>query len=155
AAPTPGPDPTEAIDLGSMGPYRILEILGLGGMGVVYRAEDPQLQRRVAVKALRPHVMADPGARERFLREARVVALIEHEHVVPIYHVGEEDGVPFLVMPLLKGESLDKWLERTPDVPLPEVLRLGREIASGLAAAHGRGLVHRDVKPANVWLEAP
>jgi serine/threonine protein kinase len=95
----------------------------------------------------------DARARARFLREARAAAVIEHENVVPIHHVGDDGGVPFIVMPLLRGESLDTRLKREGQLPLPEVIRLGRDVAAGLAAAHARGLVHRDVKPPNIWFD--
>jgi serine/threonine protein kinase len=124
-------------------------------MGVVYRAWDEVLQRHVAVKVMRPEVAARPEARERFLREARSAARLNHPHVIAIHHVGEEGGVPFLVMPLLEGESLAARLEREEVLPPAEVVRIGREAAEGLAAAHEKGVVHRDVKPANLWLEAP
>jgi hypothetical protein len=135
--------------------YRLLKVLGIGGMGVVFLAEDPQLKRLLALKALKPTLAASPGARQRFLREARAAAAIDHEHVISIYQVGEANGIPFLAMPLLKGESLEERLRREGRLPLPEVLRIGREMAEGLEAAHASGLVHRDVKPSNVWLEAP
>jgi serine/threonine protein kinase len=146
--------PQESGEIGRLGPYRVLQVLGQGGMGVVYRGEDPQLQRHVALKVMRPLVAASPASRQRFLREARAAAALHHDHVVPIYHVGEERGVPFLVMPLLRGESLEQRLERQGKLPAAEVMRVGREAAEGLAAAHERGLVHRDIKPANLWLEA-
>lgn len=147
-APSQAPD-----ELGRLGPYRVLEVLGSGGMGVVFRAEDPQLRRPVALKALLGSLAACPQARQRFLREARAAAAVEHDHVVPIWQVGEDRGVPFIAMPLLRGESLDRRLERERKLPLAEVLRIGRQAAHGLAAAHARGLVHCDVKPSNLWLE--
>jgi WD40 repeat protein len=122
-------------------------------MGVVYQAQDTLLERPVALKVLLPTLAASASARQRFLREARAAAAIEHDHIVPIFQVGEDRGVAYLAMPLLQGESLDDRLRRPPALPVPEVLRIGREIAEGLAAAHERGLIHRDVKPANVWLE--
>jgi serine/threonine protein kinase len=140
-------------ELGWLGPYRVLEVLGAGGMGVVYRAEDPHLQRPVALKALLPALVPSPTARQRFLREARAAAAIKHNHIVTIYQVGEDRGVPFLAMEFLEGEPLDKRLMREGSLAVAEVLRIGREIAEGLAAAHDRGLIHRDIKPANVWLE--
>jgi len=124
-------------------------------MGVVLHAEDTQLQREVALKVIRPELGETPSIRERFLREARAMAQVRSDHVVTIYHVGEVDKVCFLAMELLDGEPLDQWLERNADPSLGDVLRIGREIALSLAAAHARGLVHRDVKPANVWLEGP
>lgn len=140
-------------ELGRLGPYRVLRVLGTGGMGVVYAAEDPQLERAVALKVMKPEVAANPDSRERFLREARAVAAIEHEHIVSIYQVGEDNGVLFLAMPLLRGETLENRVARGGRLPLAEVLRIGRETAEGLAAAHGRGLIHRDIKPSNLWLE--
>jgi len=137
-----------------LGTYRIIREIGRGGMGVVLEADDEDLNRRVALKVMAPELAKDPQARARFLREARAAAAIDHENVVPIYHVGEENGVPFLVMPLLRGESLHARLERNGPLPPAEVSRLGREMAAGLAAAHARGLVHRDIKPANIWLDA-
>jgi WD40 repeat protein/serine/threonine protein kinase len=146
--------PAEAADeIGRLGHYRILKVLGTGGMGVVYHAEDMLLQRPVALKVMLPTLAASEAYRQRFLREARAAAAIEHDHIVPIYQVGEDRGLPYLAMPLLQGESLEDRLRRLPALPLAEVLRIGREMAEGLAAAHERGLVHRDVKPANVWLE--
>jgi hypothetical protein len=146
--------PAQADDeLGRLGPYRVLRVLGHGGMGVVYEAEDPLLQRKVALKVMLPALAASESARERFLREARAAGAVEHDHIVPIYAVGEDRGVPFIAMPLLRGEPLDRRLKRERRLPLAEVARIGRETAAGLAAAHDKGLVHRDVKPANVWLE--
>jgi serine/threonine protein kinase len=135
-----------------LGQFRIVGELGHGGMGYVFEAEDEKLGRRVAVKVLHPDLTRLAGAAERFLREARAAAKVEHANVVPILHVGEDAGTPFMVMPLLKGEPLDKRLKRGP-LPPAEVARVGREIATGLGAAHARGLVHRDMKPANVWLD--
>src|SRR5262249_55566397 len=124
-----------------------------GGMGVVFQAEDPHLQRLVAIKAMLPTLAASRTARERFLREARAAAAIEHDNVIAILQVGEDRGVPFLAMPFLKGESLADRLERDGRLEVGEVLRVGREAAHGLAAAHARGMIHRDIKPANLWLE--
>jgi serine/threonine protein kinase len=128
--------------------------LGRGGMGAVYLAEDTQLGRTAAVKVMLPEVAADVRAKDRFLREARAAAAIRDEHVVTVYQVGEENGVLYLAMELLRGTSLSNYLQKN-SPSLPSAVRLGREIAEGLAAAHARGLVHRDIKPANIWLEAP
>jgi WD40 repeat protein len=147
-APPQGPD-----ELGRLGPYRIVKVLGRGGMGLVCLAHDPQLERLVALKVMLPVFAASASARQRFLREARAAAALEHDHIVPIYQVGEDRGIPFLVMPFLKGEPLNQRLLREHILPLPEVLRIGQETADGLAAAHARGLIHRDIKPGNLWLE--
>ena len=122
--------PPQADDeLGRLGKYRVLTILGHGGMGVVFKAEDPKLKRSVAIKAMLPVLAACASARKRFLREAQAMAAVEHDHIVRIYQVDEEGGVPFLAMELLKGEVLDERLKRDEKLPLPEILRIGREIA--------------------------
>jgi serine/threonine protein kinase len=151
--PTPALGSTEPARLGS---FPILRLLGQGGMGLVYEAEDPKLKRRVAIKVMRRELARNEQARQRFLREAKAVAALDHEHIVAVYQADEDQGVPFLVMPLLKGETLAQRLQRQGNQPLPleDVLRLGREMALGLAAAHAKGLIHRDIKPSNVWLEA-
>jgi serine/threonine protein kinase len=122
-------------------------------MGVVYEAEDPQLKRRVALKAMLPNLGASESARKRFLREAQAAAAINHDNIVHIYQVGEDRGVPFMAMQFLDGESLEARLKRERRLPTAESLRIGRETAEGLAAAHQRGLIHRDIKPPNLWLE--
>lgn len=133
--------------------YRVVRLVGAGGMGMVFEAVDEKLNRRVALKVMKPEIAADANARARFVREAKAVACIEHDNVVPIFHISEEDECPFLAMPFLKGEALDKYLERTLYVPLTEVVKIGRETALGLMAIHSQGLVHRDLKPGNLWLE--
>jgi WD40 repeat protein len=148
-------NPPQAPDeLGRLGTYRVLRVLGSGGMGVVFCAEDPQLKRLVALKAMQPALAVSEGARQRFLREAQTAAAIRHDHIVAVYQVGEDRGVPYLAMELLEGEPLDVRLQRESKLPAAEVIRVGREVALGLAAAHKRGLIHRDIKPANIWLEA-
>jgi len=146
--------PEQPGELGRLGGYRVLRVLGTGGMGVVFLAEDPGLERRVALKAMLPSLGANPASKKRFLREAKAAAAIKHDHIVTIHQVGEDRGVPFLAMEFLEGEPLDKRLERDGKLPLADVLRIGREIAEALAAAHDRGLIHRDIKPGNIWLEA-
>jgi serine/threonine protein kinase len=139
-----------------LGAFQLLKPLGQGGMGVVFLAEDTQLGRKAAVKVMRPEVSAyDPRSFERFLREARAAAAIRHPNVVTVYQVGEEHGIPYLAMELLRGTSLAGYLEKNPAPSVGSACRLGREIAEGLAAAHEKGLVHRDIKPGNIWLEAP
>jgi formylglycine-generating enzyme required for sulfatase activity len=147
--------PQASDELGRLGGFRILKVLGHGGMGVVYQGEDPRLGRKVAIKAMLPHLAGSKSAQQRFLREARTAAALEHDHVVPILQVGEDRGAPYIVMPFLKGESLDQRLQREGKLPVVEVLGIGRETAEGLAAAHAAGLIHRDIKPANLWLEEP
>ncbi|MBA4191508.1 MAG: hypothetical protein C0467_26310 [Planctomycetaceae bacterium] len=147
-APQQQPD-----EIGRLGTYRVLGVLGAGGMGVVFRGEDPHLKRFVALKVMLPQYAADATAVGRFLREARSQAAVEHDHVAVIHHVGEDRGVPFIAMPLLKGRSLSDALKANPRVPVAEAVRIVREMAEGLACAHARGLVHRDIKPGNVWLE--
>ena len=144
--------PEREDELGRLGCYRICRIIGCGGMGIVFEAEDEQLQRKTALKIMRPRVTTT-SARDRFLREARAMAAIEHDHIVTIYQVGEENGVPFLAMPLLRGQSLADRLQTGKPLTVQSILRLGRETAQGLAAAHRCGLIHRDIKPANIWLE--
>jgi WD40 repeat protein len=141
-------------ELGRLGGYRILKVLGAGGMGLVYQAEDAQLRRPVALKVMKPELAQNPGARERFLREARAAAQLHSDHVVTIHQVGEDRQAVFLAMELLEGQSLAEWLKGGRRLALAEAARVGREVAEGLAAAHARGLIHRDVKPGNVWLEA-
>lgn len=148
--------PPEAADLAAgtmLGGYRVERALGAGGMGAVYLATDTHLGRQVAVKTMRSDVAADPQVRERFLREARAAAAIDNEHVVPVYAVGDAGGGPYLVMPLLRGESLDVRLHRGEWPSLAEACRLAGGVAAGLAAAHAAGVIHRDVKPSNVWLD--
>jgi serine/threonine protein kinase len=139
--------------LGRLGPYQLLERIGQGGMGVVIKALDERLNRVVAVKML-ARVLADGAiARQRFLREARAAAAVCHDHIVTIHAVAEIAGQPFIVMQLVAGESLQQKLDRDGPLPVTEVARIGMQTASGLAAAHARGLVHRDIKPANILIE--
>src|SRR5208337_4608092 len=134
-----------------LGPYEIQCPIGAGGMGEVYRARDTRLDRRVAVKVLPSHLCDQAEARERFDREARAISSLNHSHICQLYDVGSQDGVSYLVMELLEGESLGDRLRRG-TLPLDQVLRYGAEIAAGLQAAHRCGVVHRDLKPGNVML---
>jgi formylglycine-generating enzyme required for sulfatase activity/WD40 repeat protein len=141
-----------ADSLGRIGHYEVLQVLGRGAFGVVYRAFDDVLQRVVAVKVLSPQMAATSPARKRFLREARTSAAVRHENVVQVYEVGEQP-LPYLVMEFIPGETLQARLDRCGPVEAGEVVRIGRQIAEGLAAAHGTDLVHRDIKPGNILLE--
>jgi len=143
----------EPHELGRLGRYSVLKVLGVGGMGIVFLAEDAQLKRQVALKAMRPHIAVRRSARQRFAREAQAAAAIEHEHVVTIYEVGEDRGIPYFAMQYLRGETLHARLKRESTLPIKEALRIGREVAQGLAAAHAQGLIHRDIKPENIWLD--
>ncbi|HEY1186385.1 MAG TPA: bifunctional serine/threonine-protein kinase/formylglycine-generating enzyme family protein [Gemmata sp.] len=138
--------------LGRLGHYELIETLGHGGFGVVFRAFDDVLQRPVALKVLNPALVADPAARVRFLREARAAAPIRHENVVQVFAIAAEP-VPHIVMEYVPGTTLEGLIERTGPLAPDEVRRIGAQIARGLSAAHALGLVHRDVKPANVLLE--
>ncbi|MBS0263755.1 MAG: SUMF1/EgtB/PvdO family nonheme iron enzyme [Planctomycetes bacterium] len=138
--------------LGRLGHYEILEVIGRGAFGTVLRAFDEKLQRVVAIKVLAPELASTSPARKRFLREAQASAAIRHEHVVSIYAV-EEQPTPYLVMEYIPGQTLQERLDEHGPLDIPNVLRLGRQIAEGLAAAHARDLIHRDIKPGNILLE--
>ena len=147
---------TEFLDLQAAlaGEYSLQRELGRGGMGVVYLARDVQLDRDVAIKVLPAHLAGTPAARERFLREARMAAGLSHPHIVPIHRVSEAGGFVFFVMSYVEGESLGERLRARGPLAPAEATRVLREVAWALAYAHGRGLVHRDVKPDNILLEA-
>lgn len=142
-------------ELGRLAHYRVLKELGRGGMGMVFEAEDTQLQRLVALKVIRPDIASREETRARFLREARAAAALKNDHVVTIYQVGEDNGVLFIAMEFLAGRTLEAWLKSGRRPAIAEILVLGKQMARGLAAAHSAGLIHRDIKPANIWLEAP
>jgi WD40 repeat protein len=146
--------PQQAGEIGRLGPFRVLGGIGIGGMGVVLRAHEPLADRVVALKVMQPRLAGDESHRQRFLREARAAAGLRHDHVVTVYHVGEDRGVLYLAMELLQGESLADRLRREKRLAPAEAAHIGRQAALGLAAAHERGLTHRDIKPANLWLEA-
>jgi serine/threonine protein kinase len=139
--------------LGRFGEFEILEVVGRGGMGVVMKAHDEKLQRIVAIKAMAPQLATSATARRRFQREAHSAAAVSHDHIVTIHEINEADGLPYIVMQYVGGESLQQRLDRVGPLELTEILRIGMQTASGLAAAHAQGLIHRDIKPANILLE--
>ena len=138
--------------LGRLGLYTITGFIGRGGMGVVLKGRDTKLNRVVAVKVLAPELASNPTARKRFQREAHAAAAVVHQHIVTI-HAVDEDRLPYLVMECIVGQSLQEKIDREGQLQLVEILRIGQQVASGLAAAHAHGLIHRDVKPANILLE--
>ena len=145
--------PSNASSLGHLGKYEILKVIGKGGMGVVFRGFDQSLHRPVAIKVLSRQLASSPTARRRFTREARAAAAVNHPNVVTIHAVEAHDGLPYLVMEFVDGESLHDRIRARAPLPLADVLRFGAQIASGLAAAHAQGVIHRDIKPANIMLE--
>jgi TolB-like protein/tRNA A-37 threonylcarbamoyl transferase component Bud32 len=134
-----------------LGPYQVVELLGAGGAGEVYRARDPRLRREVAVKVLSRHSLADQARVRRFEHEARAAGSLNHPNILAVFDVGAQDGVPYVVTELLEGETLKERMQRGP-LLLRECLDAARQVAAGLAAAHGQGIVHRDLKPANLFL---
>lgn len=143
--------------LGRMAQFDVMRVIGRGGMGLVLEAFDSRLQRNVALKVLDPEFASDEVAQQRFCREARAAASITHENVVAVHQVERSatDRLPYLVMQLISGESLEQRLTREKKLPLTEIVRIGMQAAQGLAAAHAQGLIHRDIKPGNILLEAP
>ncbi len=141
--------------MGKLGTFEIVRVVGRGGMGIVLHAIDTCLERDVAIKVLDPELARDELARTRFCREARAAASISHENVVAVHQVehDEDKDLPFLVMELISGESLEKKLERDGKLSLKEIVSIGMQTAAGLAAAHDKGLIHRDIKPGNILLE--
>jgi len=139
--------------LGRLGDFEIHGVIGFGGMGIVLKGFQEELNRPVAVKVMAPHLATSAAARKRFLREAQATAVIVHPNVMPILSVSEKGTLPFLVMPFVACHSLQQRLDSEGILPIVEVLRIALQVADGLAAAHAHGLVHRDVKPANILLE--
>ena len=144
---------TTAEALGRLGDIDVLEVIGIGGMGIVLKGFQPELKRLVAVKVLAPHLAVSGSARQRFAREAQAAAAILHPNVMPILTVHSAGKLPYLVMPFVACESLQQRIERSGPLELIDILRIGLQSADGLAAAHAQGLVHRDIKPANLLLE--
>jgi serine/threonine-protein kinase len=139
--------------IGRLGSYEVLAVIGRGGMGVVLKGHDPSLNRLVAIKVLAPHLSGTAAARRRFAREARAAAAVSHEHVVAIHAVDADGRPPYLVMQYVAGKSLQQRIDQTGPLETAEILRIGMQAASGLAAAHAQGLIHRDIKPSNILLE--
>ena len=145
--------PSQSEMLGRLGRYEIERMIGSGGMGVVFKAIDTELNRPVAIKVLAPHLARNGAAKQRFGRESRAAAAVVHEHVVAIHNVESDGDTPFIVMQYVSGESLQARVARLGPLEAQQILRIGIQAASGLAAAHEQGIVHRDVKPANILLE--
>ena len=134
-----------------LGPYEILSAIGAGGMGEVYKARDPRLDRTVAIKVLPEHVAADPDLKQRFEREAKTISSLNHPHICTLYDIGSQDGIDFLVMEYLEGETLAQRLEKGA-LPLDQALKIAIEIADALDKAHRQGITHRDLKPGNIMI---
>ena len=150
----PAFDPCDTPDrMGQLGDYEIIELIGQGGMGHVFRAWDTRLNREVALKVTSQDVGRNPQVAKRFLREARSAAAVKHDHVVTIYAIDHTYEPPLLAMELVDGETLQQRITREGPLPVTEIVRIGQQMAAGLAAAHSQGLIHRDVKPGNVLLE--
>lgn len=139
--------------LGRIGRFDVERVIGSGGMGVVFKAHDGELHRSVAVKVLAPHLAHSAAARKRFAREAQAAAAVIHPNVIPIHNVESNAKLPYLVMQYVAGESLQTRVDRLGPLPITDVLRIAQQTAAGLNAAHSQGLIHRDVKPANILLE--
>lgn len=153
-------DPTQYLEpsdepgsIGKLGAYQVIEVVGQGGMGVVLKAFDPALHRVLAIKVLAPYLAHNPQARKRFVREAQAIAAVSHDHVITIHGIDELADQPRIVMQYISGRSLQQKIDAEGSLELKEILRIGMQTASGLAAAHAQGLVHRDVKPSNILLE--
>lgn len=139
--------------IGRLGQFRLTEFIGRGGMGAVFKAEDLKLQREVAVKVLLPELASNKEACERFLREARAIAAINHINIVTVHAVGEDAALPYFVMEYVHGHSLQEHLDRRGRLKDSETIRIARHVTKGLAAAHARGIIHRDIKPANILIQ--
>lgn len=157
---TADPDPSLFLDpprhpemLGRVGKYEVERELGRGGMGIVLRGFDSELNRPVAIKVLAPHLASSGTARQRFVREARAAAAVVHDNVVAIHGIEAVGNLPAIVMPLIRGNSLQEHVDQHGALDVIDIVQIARQVAAGLAAAHAQGLVHRDIKPANVLLE--
>jgi serine/threonine protein kinase len=139
--------------LGTLDGYEVLELIGRGGMGAVFRAVDPRLQRVVAIKTLLPDLADSEFDRRCFIQEGRAVAALNHQNIVSVYALGEQAGISYLVMEYIRGTSLANRLLQQAPLPLADVIQVGLQTAAGLSVAHEQGLVHRDIKPANLLVE--
>jgi tetratricopeptide (TPR) repeat protein len=142
----------EGTEIGSR--YLVVKLLGRGGMGAVYRCRDEELQRDVALKIIRPEIAADPSVLDRFKREIQLSSRVTHRNVLRVYDLGEADGVRFLTMQFVEGDDLSNLLKKTGPLPTPRLVALFRQVCEGLAAAHDEGVVHRDLKPQNIMVDA-
>src|ERR1700757_545860 len=133
------------------GHYEIISPIGAGGMGEVYRARDTRLERTVAIKVLPYHLSCNPDSKQRFEREARAISSLNHPHICTLHDIGTQDGVSFLVMEYLDGETLSHRLQNGP-LPLEQALKFGTEMGQALQIAHSNGIIHRDLKPSNIML---
>lgn|GEM_PF-3705871 len=138
-----------------LGDYVVVGLLGRGGMGLVVKALDPSLNRFVAIKLLSPAIAANATARDRFRREAEAASRIGSDNVIAVYELSEEKGTPYLVMQYVRGHDLSTRLQFGPEIQPDEALRITRQVATGLAAAHAQGVIHRDIKPQNILFECP
>jgi serine/threonine-protein kinase len=145
--------PTHPETLGRLGRYEVEKVIGFGGMGIVLRGFDRELHRPVAIKMIAPRLSRNGTAKERFLREAKAAGALLHPNVIGIHDISESNDVPWFVMPLVVGPTLQEVVEKNGPLPTKEVVRIGKQIAAGLAAAHQQGLVHRDIKPANILVD--
>jgi serine/threonine-protein kinase len=140
-------------DMTNVGGYRELELIARGGMGEVYKARHPNLNRTVAIKVLSAFFKDDPNFNKRFVREAKTMAQLRHPNIITIHDFGEQDGLPYIVMEYLTGDTLSQILTKRERLSLEESLPLLRELASALDYAHGQGVIHRDIKPSNVIIQ--
>ncbi len=145
--------PTKPGGIGCLGDYELIRVLGEGGMGIVFEADDKRLGRKVALKVLRPE-LTDESFRQRFEREGKISSSIQDDNICLVYQVGVHNSVSYMAMEFLKGEDLDAKLKRDGWLSIPVVFKIAKQMALGLAVAHEKKLIHRDIKPANVWLEA-
>ena len=145
--------PTKPGGIGCLGDYELIRVLGEGGMGIVFEADDRRLGRKVALKVLRPE-LTDESFRQRFEREGKISSSIQDDNICLVYQVGIHNSVSYMAMEFLKGEDLDEKLKRDGWLPIPVVFKIAKQMALGLAVAHEKKLIHRDIKPANVWLES-